>query len=102
MWRALISIIAIAGASSSVAAQTITDPAEVAAHLKFWTQETGDPVYYGEVRDVDARSKRVGDANSPTDFTESTFLLGECDDEAENESRDDRAAPRFVRQEGSP
>jgi hypothetical protein len=60
MWRALISIIAIAGASSSVAAQTITDPAEVAAHLKFWTQETGDPVYYGEVRDVDARSKRVG------------------------------------------
>lgn len=60
MWRALISIIAIAGASSSVAAQTITDPAEVASHLKFWTQETGDPVYYGEVRDVDARSKRVG------------------------------------------
>lgn len=60
MWRALISIIAIAGASSSVAAQTITDPAEVVSHLKFWTQETGDPVYYGEVRDVDARSKRVG------------------------------------------
>ena len=60
MWRALISIIAIAGASSSVAAQTITDPAEVASHLKYWTQETGDPVYYGEVRDVDARSKRVG------------------------------------------
>lgn len=60
MWRALISIIAIAGASSSVAAQTITDPAEVVSHLKLWSQETGDPVYYGEVRDVDARSKRVG------------------------------------------
>ncbi|WP_425905290.1 hypothetical protein [Nitrobacter sp. TKz-YC02] len=60
MWRALISIIAIAGASSSVAAQTITDPSEVVSHLKLWTQETGDPVYYGEVRDVDARSKRVG------------------------------------------
>jgi len=60
MWRALISIIAIAGASSSVAAQTITDPAEVASHLKYWTQETGDPVYYGEVRNVDARTKRIG------------------------------------------
>jgi hypothetical protein len=60
MWRELISIITIAGASSSVAAQTVTDPAEIASRLKFWTQETGDPVYYGEVRNVDARTKRVG------------------------------------------
>ncbi len=60
MWRALISFILIVGASSSVAAQTITDPAEIASRLKFWTQETGDPVYYGEVRNVSKRSKRVG------------------------------------------
>ena len=60
MWRELISIITITGASSSVAAQTITDPAEIASRLKFWTQETGDPVYYGEVRNVDARTQRVG------------------------------------------
>ena len=53
MWRELISIITITGASSSVAAQTVTDPAEIASRLKFWTQETGDPVYYGEVRNVD-------------------------------------------------
>jgi len=60
MWRELISIITITGASSSVAAQTVTDPAEIASRLKFWTQETGDPVYYGEVRNVDARTKRIG------------------------------------------
>lgn len=60
MWRELITIITIAGASSSVAAQTVTDPAEIASRLKFWTQETGDPVYYGEVRNVDARTKQIG------------------------------------------
>src|SRR4029079_19074313 len=60
MWRELISIIKITRASSSVAAQTVTDPAEIASRLKFWTQETGDPVYYGEVRNVDARTKRIG------------------------------------------
>jgi hypothetical protein len=60
MWRELISIITITGASSSVAAQTVTDPAEIASRLRFWTQETGDPVYYGEVRNVDARTQRVG------------------------------------------
>jgi len=40
-------------------AQTITDPNEIASHLHFWSQETGDPVYYGEVRNVDPRSKQV-------------------------------------------
>jgi RHS repeat-associated protein len=44
-----------------------------------------DPVYEGRQREFrgfrKARSKRVGDANSPSDFTESTFLLGECEDE---------------------
>ena len=60
MWRELISVITITSASSSVAAQTVTDPAEIASRLKFWTQVTGDPVYYGEVRNVDARTQRVG------------------------------------------
>lgn len=44
-----------------------------------------DPVFEGRQREFrgfrHARSKRFGDANSPTDFTESTFLLGECEDE---------------------
>ena len=39
--------------------ETITDPDAIAARLHFWAQETGDPVYYGEVRNVDARSRRV-------------------------------------------
>lgn len=47
-----------------------------------------DPVYDGRHREFRgfkrARSKRVGDANSPTDFTESTFLLGECEDETDD------------------
>ena len=60
MWKELISIVTITGAASGVAAQTVTDPAEIASRLKFWTQETGDPVYYGEVRNVDARTKQVG------------------------------------------
>lgn len=44
-----------------------------------------DPVYEGRQREFRgfrrARSKRIGDENSPTDLTESTFLLGECEDE---------------------
>jgi hypothetical protein len=60
MWKELISVVTITGAASGVAAQTVTDPAEIASRLKFWTQETADPVYYGEVRDVDARTKQVG------------------------------------------
>jgi RHS repeat-associated protein len=44
-----------------------------------------DPLYEGRQREFRgfrrARSKRVGDANSPSDFTESTFLLGECENE---------------------
>ncbi|HEX2875965.1 MAG TPA: SpvB/TcaC N-terminal domain-containing protein, partial [Polyangiaceae bacterium] len=47
-----------------------------------------DPIYEGRQREFRgfkrARSKRLGDANSPTDFTESTFLLGECEDEADD------------------
>ena len=59
MWKAIASAIVIAGATSGAGAQTITDPNEIASHLRFWAQETGDPVYYGEVRNVDPRSKRI-------------------------------------------
>jgi RHS repeat-associated protein len=51
-----------------------------------------DPVYDGRQREFRgfrrARSKRLGDANSPTDLSESTFLLGECEDEDTNDSFD--------------
>jgi RHS repeat-associated protein len=49
-----------------------------------------DPVYDGRQREFRgfrrARSKRIGDENSPTDLTESTFLLGECEDETPSDS----------------
>src|ERR1044072_635443 len=60
MRKTVISIAIILGAASAAGAQTITDPAEVASKLHFWAQETGEPVYYGEVREVDARTKRIG------------------------------------------
>jgi hypothetical protein len=59
MWKAIVSIIVILGMMSVAGAQTITDPSEIASRLHFWSQEAGDPVYYGEVRSVDARSRRV-------------------------------------------
>ena len=42
----------VLGTMPVAAAQTITDPDEIASRLHFWAQETGDPVYYGEVRNV--------------------------------------------------
>ncbi len=52
-----------------------------------------DPVYEGRQREFRgfrrARSKRLGDVNSPTDLTESTFLLGECEDETPDNGVDD-------------
>ena len=59
MWKTMISIMAVLTVTSLAHAQTITDPNEIASRLHFWAQESGDPVYYGEVRNVDARSKRV-------------------------------------------
>lgn len=59
MWKAIISIIVILGATSVATAQTITDPNEIATHLRFWAQETADPVYYGEVRNVAPGSMQV-------------------------------------------
>jgi hypothetical protein len=59
MWKVAVSSLLMLGAMPAAGAQTITEPGDVASHLRFWTQETGDPVYYGEVRNVDARSGRV-------------------------------------------
>jgi hypothetical protein len=61
MWKAIVSIMVILGTMSVAGAQTITDPSEIASRLHFWSQEAGDPVYYGEVRNVDPRSGRVLD-----------------------------------------
>jgi hypothetical protein len=58
MWKALAVILVILSAASVAKAQTITDPNQIAAQLKFWTQDSGDPVYYGEVRNVDPRTMR--------------------------------------------
>ena len=45
-----------------------------------------DPVYEGRQREFrgfsSTTTERIGDANSPTDVTETQFLLGECIDEA--------------------
>ena len=44
----------------------------------------GDAVYDGRQRSSGVsygRARNVGDANSPTSITETTFLLGECEDE---------------------
>jgi hypothetical protein len=59
MWKAIISFVLVLGATSMARAQTVTDPNEVASHLHFWAQETGEPVYYGEVRNVDARTQQI-------------------------------------------
>jgi hypothetical protein len=59
MWKVMAAIMIVLGTTSVTSAQTITDPNEIASHLRFWAQETGDPVYYGQVRDVSPRSKQV-------------------------------------------
>jgi len=59
MWKAMLSIIIALGAMSVAGAQTITNPDEIASRLRFWSQEAGDPVYYGEVRNVAQGSNRI-------------------------------------------
>ena len=59
MWKATASFAIFLAMSSVASAQTITDPDEIASRLRFWSQETGDPVYYGEVRNVSAKSRRL-------------------------------------------
>jgi hypothetical protein len=59
MWKAIVSIMVVLGSASVAGAQTITDPNEIASRLRFWTQEAGNPVYYGEVRNVNPRSGKI-------------------------------------------
>ena len=51
-----------------------------------------DPLFEGRQREfrgfTRARSKRIGDTNSPSDYTESAFLLGECEDETPSDGVD--------------
>lgn len=58
----MLKTIALTGfvlaASAAAKAETLTDPSAIAAQLRFWDKESGDPVYYGEVRNVDRRSMR--------------------------------------------
>ncbi len=55
MWKFIPAVLASTLASMAQA-QTITDPDQIASKLHFWSQESGDPVYYGEVRNVDRRT----------------------------------------------
>jgi hypothetical protein len=55
MWK-LIPVLLASSLATMAQAQTVTDPDEIASRLKFWSQEANDPVYYGEVRNVDRRT----------------------------------------------
>lgn len=59
MWKTIASIVLVLGTASAAGAQTITDPNEIASHLRFWANEAGDPVYYGEVKNVNPATKTV-------------------------------------------
>jgi RHS repeat-associated protein len=54
-----------------------------------------DPLFEGRQREfrgfTRARSKRIGDANSPSDYTDSAFLLGECEEETPGNGVDECA-----------
>ena len=59
MWKALAPIIILLGVTSPAHGQTMTDPSEIASHIRFWANETGDPVYYGEVRNVNPQNRTI-------------------------------------------
>jgi hypothetical protein len=59
MWKIIVLITLSFGAASLARAQTVTDPNAIASQLHFWAQEAGEPVYYGEVRNVDPRSGQI-------------------------------------------
>ncbi|GMV19447.1 MAG: hypothetical protein AMXMBFR56_76710 [Polyangiaceae bacterium] len=56
-----------------------------------------DPVFEGRQREFrgfrQASAKRVGDENSPSDITDSTFLLGECVDETPSNATEECSTP---------
>src|SRR3954469_17325722 len=54
--RKFISVVLASSLATTAQAQTVTEPDEIASRLKFWSQEANDPVYYGEVRNVDRRT----------------------------------------------
>lgn len=56
----MLATMVVLGTASAARAQAITTPDEVASRLQFWSQVQNDPVYYGEVRTVDARTRRAG------------------------------------------
>ena len=59
MLKVIVAASIVSAAFSAASAQTVTDPAEVASRLHFWAQDTGEPVYYGEVRNVDPRTMQA-------------------------------------------
>jgi hypothetical protein len=59
MWKIVVPAILGLGMTSLANAQTITDPGEIASRLRFWAQDTGDPVYYGEVKNVSRQGMQV-------------------------------------------
>jgi hypothetical protein len=59
MWKAMAAVMLLTGTTSMASAETITEPSQIAARIRFWSQDAADPVYYGEVRSVDSRSKRI-------------------------------------------
>ncbi len=71
-------------------------PAAGAAAGRYTTEyQYRDPLFEGRQREfrgfTRARSKRIGDSNSPSDYSDSAFLLGECEDETTTDGKDDCA-----------
>ena len=59
MWKIMVVAVIAFGISQVAGAQTITDPTTIVSRLHFWAQDAGEPVYYGEVRNVDPRSMQA-------------------------------------------
>src|SRR5215203_645242 len=55
MWK-LIPVVLASSLATMAQAQTITDPDQIASKLRLWSQVSDDPVYYGEVRNVNRRT----------------------------------------------
>jgi hypothetical protein len=60
MWKVMLSMMVVLGTTPVAVAQTVTAPDQIAAQLHFWAQESGDPVYYGEVRNVARNGQILG------------------------------------------
>ncbi|GGF58879.1 hypothetical protein GCM10007301_18250 [Azorhizobium oxalatiphilum] len=60
MRKFILAVTLLTFTGAPAGAETITDPDAIAARLKFWATDPGDPVYYGEVRTVNAATKRIG------------------------------------------